>query len=70
MCAKRERDKTYSKLTDGGVRINHSLSLQFLLKEHVVGRAEVSLLEVFLVGSVAKEEMVGDTLYGIAYIID
>lgn len=49
----RYRDETKSRLTDGGVRVDHNLSFQFPLKEHVVGRAEVSPLEVFLVGSVA-----------------
>jgi hypothetical protein len=48
------------------VRVDHNLCLQFPLKEHVVGRAEVSSLEVFLVGSVAKEEVVGDTLFEVA----
>ena len=49
----RYRDETKSKLTDGGVRVDHNLCLQFPLKEHVVGGAEVSPLEVLLVGSVA-----------------
>lgn len=59
-------DKTKSKLTDGGVRVYHNLSLHFPLKEHVVGCAEISPLEVFLVGSMAKEEVVGDTLSEVA----
>ena len=48
------------------MRVYHDLSLQFPLKEHIVGCAEVSSLEVFLVGSVAKEKMVGYTLSEIA----
>ena len=48
------------------MRVYHDLSLQFSLKEHIVGRAEVSSLEVLLVGSVAKEKMVGDTLSEVA----
>ena len=45
-------------LTDSGMRIDHSLNFNLSIVEHVVCSSEVSLFEVFLVGSVAKEEMI------------
>ena len=47
--------------------VDHDLSLHFLLKEHLIRCAEVSLLEIILVGAMSKEKVVGDSFSEIVY---
>jgi hypothetical protein len=48
------------------VRVDHDLGLELSIEEHLVCCAKVSLLEVFLVGTMTKEQVVRDTISQVA----
>ena len=47
------------------VRIDHCLSLHLLVKEHLIGRPEISLVEIILVRAVAEEEVASLAFAGV-----